>query len=87
MTDLYQGILEKLGDTITINCTYCYSKNSHLCAPQISHNITNIKYSDIFRVYCPDPDYVLVKTKHVSNWSGIILDDKVREYINVGNIL
>lgn len=87
MINLYNNTLEKIGDTITTNCDYFYSKNSCLCEPQILHNITEVEYHDIFRVYCTDPNYVLVKTKYVSNWRGVILDEPIRGYVDVGNIL
>ena len=60
---------------------------SHLTVPTIHHNITRVKFSEIFRVYKPDPTYVLCRTKYVSNWGGVIVDNEIRKHVTTGNIV
>eukprot|EP01034_Spumella_vulgaris_P040385 gene40385-49943_t len=88
MESLYLKALELMNDThITDSITYSLCIPSHLAVPTIHHNITRLKVSEIFRVYRPDPVYALAKTKYVSNWGGVIVDDAIRSHITTGNIV
>ena len=87
MDDMYRQIRFKLGESILVHVTYSLKKNSYLDEPRIIHNIMKVKYADVFRIYKTDPLYVTKKTAHITNWNGIILDESVRDYIRIGNIL
>lgn len=74
-------------DFVKESVTHSLNIPSHLTIPTIHHNITRVKFSEIFRVYKADPAYVLCRTKYVSNWSGVIVDDEIRKHLTTGNIV
>lgn len=82
-------LLESIQDIKTINCDllFYYSKTASVNYPSIKHNITKLKYMDIFRVYKSDNLTKLVKTKEVTNWSGIIIPENCRNLVCPGNLL
>ena len=61
--------------------------NLYLDTPTIKHNITEVSYGDIYRVYKEDPCYCIMSTKTVSNWGGRIYDEIVRTKFDVGDTL
>jgi hypothetical protein len=73
--------------TIPAKIHYPLHIPSHLGIPSINHNIAEISYEEIFRVYKEDPSYFVTKVSEVSNWSGVTLDETVRKYITPGNIV
>jgi hypothetical protein len=83
----YNKICALIGDTLILNYYFTYNKESHLTQPTIIHKINKIKYVDIFRVYKTDNISKMIKTSHVTNWHGIILDDNVRAHIKQGNLV
>lgn len=85
MDKIYNEIMETIGDKLLCDVRYFLSKPSHLDKPMIKHNINRIKYADIFRVYKTDLNTKFIKTMHVTNWSGIILDENIRNLCTVGN--
>jgi hypothetical protein len=85
MDELYQNIL--FIKNVNLPVTYSYDTYSHIDVPQIEPNQQIIKYIDIFRVYKTDSLTKLVKTKYVTNWSYIVLEEKTRNYVSVGNCL
>jgi len=72
--------------TLPVSITHYVRIPSHFSTPSINHNITSVKYEDIFRVYKDDTKHSIQKVGSVSNWSGVILDEEVRKNIIPGNI-
>lgn len=87
MDVLYQNAIKILEKEIVIDVKYNDRIEFGLAEPVISHNIKTINYADIFRVYKTDPDYVLAKTTHVTNWNGRLLDEIVRQHVSEGNVV
>jgi hypothetical protein len=72
---------------INYDATFTYSQIALMTEPEISHNITKLKYLDIYRVYKPDPFTQLLRTREITNWSGIILPLDARSLVSTGNLL
>ena len=88
MDALYSSALALINsDTVPDMLTHRLHIPSRLAAPSIHHAIHRVKYNEIFRVYRADPAYVLCRTKYVSNWSGIIIDNAIRGHITDGNVV
>ena len=85
MDELYNEI--KHIKYINLNVCYYYIKDSCLDFPKITHSISKLKYRDIFRIYKPDPSSKLIKTRELTNWSGIILPNESRNCTTVGNLI
>ena len=70
-------------------CSIDFSYNTcvSLDKPQIKHDITHIKYSEITRVYRRDPTYYCHKVNTVCNCGGIILDEEIRNHLDKNNIV
>lgn len=79
--------MKENNNKLNVSISYSLDKPACLNEPNIMHNITELKYIDIFRVYKPDPKYFLTKTNTLSNWHGHVLDNNIRDKIRVGNIL
>ncbi len=87
MESLYKYAYENLDEFINISVKYSHHTIPHVDFPKIKHNIKILKFIDIFRVYGTDDEYILSRTKCVTNWIGIVLDEKARTCVTVGNIL
>jgi hypothetical protein len=72
---------------VPINVTFSCRQYAVLALPTISHNLIELSYVNIFRVYSCNNDFKFVKTNHVTNWSGILLSDDVKSHVQVGNVL
>jgi len=88
MENLYQTALAMINSTtVKESVDHRLHIPSKLAVPTIHHTITSVKYNEIFRVYKPDPVYVLSKTKYVSNWGGVIVDNAIRNHFDAGNLV
>lgn len=82
-------LLENIQDIKTIKCDILlhYNKTASMDNPSIKHNITKLKFMDIFRIYKSDSLTKLIKTREVTNWSGIIIPENSRKLVCPGNLL
>ena len=81
--EIYRKLYDKLPDIIEHSIDYQYQYPPALSRPSIIHNITEISYENIYRVYKEDPNYYIKKMKTISNWHGEILRESVRSLLNV----
>lgn len=72
---------------IKFNIDFKYSKLPHLDYPQIKHDITELKYINIYRIFKSDNNTKLQTSSDLVNWSGIILSEECRKYVTNGNLL
>lgn len=81
--EIYRKLYDKLPDIVEHRIDYQYQYPPALCTPSIIHNISEISYDNIYRVYKEDPNYYTKKMKTITNWHGIILKESVRSLLNV----
>jgi hypothetical protein len=82
--------IKYFGEEITMD-VYCsvYPEDCQYAAPMIKPNITQIRYSDIYRVYNTEPNdtFAWCHTEFVTNWRGATINEKARYALRVGRVV
>ena len=85
--ELYKMMLEECDEIIKYKFTSQLFIDFSLQKPEIIHDMTKFNFDDIYRVHEKDNTFKLMTTEHVTNWSGFLLDDSVRNEIKVNDCI
>jgi hypothetical protein len=84
---LYEQIVSLLPAKVADCVDNSFSMDCQLSLPNIIHDITVLKLSQIFRVYRPDSHYFMKRCETVTDWGGMIIPEDVRYQLQPGNIV
>jgi tetratricopeptide (TPR) repeat protein len=89
--DLIKEARNYYKDGIDLDISYGtpFNDGTTYTEPLIPCDLHTISYMDIYRVYVttPDPLFAWCHTNCVTNWGGIILEEDVRQHLQVGHIV